>query len=310
MAVSFFEKYVKLDKLGEGTYGVVYKALDTEKNKTVAMKILRLDQESEGISATTLREISILQSMDHVNIVNLVDQYIDDTQLVIIEEYLDMDIRKLMHRTKKSFETNLQQSYAYQLLSGLYYLHTHRVIHRDVKPDNLLIDAKGYLKICDFGLSRFFTIPIQMLTPDLVTLWYRPPELLLHNDYYEVSVDIWSAGCVLAELAMRKPLFPGDSNIAQIHAIFNVLGTPDKQTLSYFKDFSTGVTKVPQYNPTKLESIIQTENVFFIDLLYKLLEIDPRKRITAKEALKHPYFNEIDISIKRRFTPDYDYLFD
>ena len=300
---SKISRYIKKDKLGEGTYGVVYKAIDKTTNKTVAVKIMRLDEEEEGVASTTLREVAVLKKMNHPNIVSLIDAFVQDQQLTIVLEFLQTDIRKYL-KSSGRVTSNLLKSYAFQLLAGVYYLHTHRVIHRDIKPENLLIDEKGYLKICDFGLSRFFTIPITKYTEDTITLWYRPPELLLHNSVYDISADMWSVGCVIGEMATGKALFPGDSVLDEIHRIFKVLGTPSEMLAQEFHDLRDKLVVLPKYDGIEFSNFIRVNDFDLVDLLNKLLVIDPKKRLTAKEALKHSYFNDISDSLRNAFLPD------
>ena len=299
---SKISRYIKTEKLGEGTYGIVYKAIDKVTNKIVAVKVMRLDEEDEGVASTTLREVGVLKKMHHPNIVSLVDTFVHEQQLTIVLEFLQSDIRKYLKKSG-NITKKLLKSYSFQLLAGVYYLHTHRVIHRDIKPENLLIDQNGFLKICDFGLSRFFTIPITRYTEDTITLWYRPPELLLHNPIYDVSADMWSVGCVIGEMATRKALFPGDSVLDEIHKIFTVLGTPDNDLCQEFHDLKDRTVVLPHYNPIPFKDVVNVNDVTLLDLLQKLLVIDPKKRLTAKEALKHPYFNEISDAMRRTFLP-------
>ena len=299
-------RYEDLEKLGEGTYGVVFKARDTVTNEIVAMKVMRLEQEEEGVSSTTLRELTILRIMNHCNIVAMKNISLKENSLTLVFEHLDFDMRKLLRMTKKPLKTNLQRSYAFQLLSGLYFLHTHRVIHRDIKPDNLLLDKQGHLKICDFGLARFFTVPLRNFTEGVVTLWYRPPEVLLHNDFYDLSVDIWSAGCVMAEMARGIPLFSGDSEIDMVHKIFQVFGTPSPEEVEMFHDLKNQKIESFSYQGVSLASQVESDDIWFVDLLSKMLCIDPTKRITAKEALQHPYFNEIPQSVRNCCLGNYD----
>lgn len=213
--------YERQEKMGEGTYGAVYKAIYKPKAMAVALKVMPLNQDEEGISAKTIREIATLRHINHPSIVKLINVIIQPENIILIFPFLDFDLRQLIHRSKGPLKTELQRSYAFQLLTGIYHLHVNRVIHRDLKPENILLDCAGYLKICDFGLSRLFTIPLNQFTNDLVTMSYRPPEMLLHNSFYDLSIDVWSAGCVLAEMAIGEPLFPGDSEIDQIHKNFS-----------------------------------------------------------------------------------------
>lgn len=297
--------YQKLDKLGEGTYGIVYKAKNLATGQIVAMKIMQLDHEEEGISSTALRELTILRTMDHCNVVSMIDIGMKKNSLTIISEFFDLDLRKFLNKTKRRpLKTALQRSYGFQMLAGLYYMHTHRVIHRDIKPDNILIDYQGHLKLCDFGLSRFFTIPIKELTQGVVTLWYRPPEVLLHNEFYELAVDIWSAGCVMAEMARGIPLFMGDSEIDMVHKIFQVLGSPSDEVKSKLHDLDNGTVTIPHYDGVELKEQVKTDDEYFVDLLIKMLNPDPTKRITAKEALNHPYFDSISPQIRKYCIPE------
>lgn len=306
MANSSSTRYERIEKLGEGTYGVVYKAKDTVNGELVAMKVMRLEQEEEGVSATTLREITILRMMNHCNIVGMRNIMLKENSLTLVFEHLDFDLRKLLIHYKKPLGVPLQKSYGFQLLAGLYFMHTHRVIHRDIKPDNILLDLQGHLKICDFGLARFFTVPLRNFTEGVVTLWYRPPEILLHNDFYEVSIDIWSTGCVMAEMARGSPLFKGDSEIDMIHKIFDLFGTPSPEIVNCFHDLKYEVVNNLNYKPHNLSDLVQSDDADFIDLLSKMLCLDPRKRITAKEALQHSYFNDIPQSIRNCCLTNYN----
>jgi serine/threonine protein kinase len=299
-----FVNYERQDKLGEGTYGVVYKAVHRVSGDTVAVKIMRTDQESEGISPTTLREMAILRCLNHPNTIHLRDATVSEIACSLVFDYMPHDLRKLLRGLKgRPMDPELCRSYAYQTLCGLYYLHTHRVIHRDIKPDNLLLDAEGHLKLCDFGLSRIFSIPIRNYTEGVVTLWYRAPELFLHNDFYELGIDIWSAGCVIAEMARGAPLFMADSDLDLVHKVFRALGTPSDEVLEGFADVHSGKVSIPKYPPMDGERLLGTRDPLLINLVERLLAIDPRRRITAKEALHHPYFDTLSVTIKRLCYP-------
>jgi serine/threonine protein kinase len=298
------ENYERQDKLGEGTYGIVYKAVHRPSRDVVALKIMRADEESEGLSTTTLRELAILRSLNHPCIIRLRDADISDNTCTLVFDYMPHDLRKLMQRCKaKPLDPRLCRSYAYQILCGLYYLHIHRVIHRDVKPDNLLLNVEGHLKLCDFGLSRIFSIPIRNYTSGVVTLWYRAPELFLHNEFYELGIDVWSAGCVIAEMVRGAPLFTADSDVDLAHQVFSVLGTPSEDLLNEFADVQSKKATFPNYPPVPLRKLLKTKDVNLVNLLQKLLAIDPRQRITAKEALNHPYFDSLSQTIKNLCYP-------
>ena len=299
-------RYEKIDKLGEGTYGCVYMAKDTKNDEIVAMKVMKLEQEEEGVSASTLREITVLRVISHCNIVQMKNLILNDNQLTLVFEHLDFDLRKLLQRQKRPLKPALVKSYAFQLLSGLYFLHTHRVMHRDIKPDNLLLDFKGHLKIGDFGLARFFTVPLRNFTEGVVTLWYRPPEVLLNNAFYDLSVDIWSAGCVIAEMVRGDVLFKGDSDIDMIHRIFNVFGTPTQEITDYFHDLKNGKFSNLKYSAKKIKDVVPSDDPELLDLVERMVCLDPNKRMTAKEALHHPFFDEIPENVRHHCLSNYN----
>jgi serine/threonine protein kinase len=287
---SQLDKYEKLQKIGEGTYGVVYKARNRETGQFIALKKIRLENEDEGIPSTAIREISILKEMIHPTIVSLLDVVNHDNKLYLVFEFLDQDLKKYMDSVS-SVSAALVQSYIKQLLQGLTYCHQRRIVHRDLKPQNLLIDKKGSLKIADFGLARAFCVPVRQYTHEVVTLWYRAPEILLGSPTYSIPVDIWSAGCIFAELLTKKPLFPGDSEIDQLFKIFRQMGTPTEEMWH-------GCTSLPDYKPSfpqwkklEFEKVFENIPALSIDLMEKMLTYEPSQRITARGALNHPYFS-------------------
>jgi len=284
------DKYEKLQKIGEGTYGVVYKAKNSETGKYIALKKIRLENEDEGIPSTAIREISILKEMIHPTIVSLLDVVNYDNKLYLVFEFLDQDLKKHMDSVS-CLSPALVQSYTKQLLQGLAYCHQRRIVHRDLKPQNLLIDQKGSLKLADFGLARAFCVPVRQYTHEVVTLWYRAPEILLGSATYSIPVDLWSAGCIFAEMLVKKPLFPGDSEIDQIFKIFRQMGTPTE-------DNWHGCTSLPDFKPSFPKWKKQPFGKMFdnvhstaMDLLEKMLIYEPASRISAREALNHPYFS-------------------
>jgi len=183
---------------------------------------------------------------------------------------------------------SLVQLYTKQLLQGLVYCHTRRIIHRDLKPQNLLIDRKG-LKLADFGLARAFCVPVRPYTHEVITLWYRAPEILLGAQSYSLPVDIWSTGCIFAEMASKRPLFPGDSEIDQIFRIFKILGTPTETVWPGVSQLPEYKANFPSWRPQSLANYV-TRDPQILDLLQKMLVYEPSKRISAKQALLHPYF--------------------
>ena len=220
------EKYSKIEKVGEGTYGVVYKCKNKKSGDYVALKKIRLENEDEGIPSTAIREISILKQLKHQNIVRLVDLIHGEKKLYLVFEYMDFDLKKYLDRNNAPLAPNLVKSYLYQILSAIKFCHSKRILHRDLKPQNLLIDKNGKIKLGDFGLARAFGIPIKTLTHEILTLWYRAPEILLGQREYSTPVDMWSIGLIFFEMAHKKPLFAGDCEIDQIFKIFQMYGTP------------------------------------------------------------------------------------
>ncbi len=287
-------KYVKIDKVGEGTYGVVYKCQNKYTKAFVALKKIRLENEDEGIPSTAIREISILKQMHHQNIIKLIEIINGDKKLYLVFEYMDHDLKKYLDLNGGPLPPKLVKSYLYQIAAAIRYCHAKRILHRDLKPQNLLIDKNGAIKLGDFGLARAFGIPIKTLTHEILTLWYRAPEILLGQKEYSTPVDMWSVGLIFFEMAHRKPLFAGDSEIDQIFKIFQMYGTPNEKTWP-------GITKLPEFKLTfpqfkgkGIESYNKNLESLGLDLLSKMLQLDPCKRISAKAALNHPYFDDLD----------------
>ncbi|KAA8517579.1 hypothetical protein F0562_017791 [Nyssa sinensis] len=226
------DKYEKLEKVGEGTYGKVYKAKDKATGQLVALKKTRLEMDEEGVPPTALREVSLLQMLSHsLYIVRLLCvEHVDKNGkplLYLVFEYLDTDLKKFIDSHRKGsnprpLPPSLVQNFLYQLCKGVAHCHSHGVLHRDLKPQNLLVDKeKGILKIADLGLGRAFTVPLKSYTHEIVTLWYRAPEVLLGSTHYSTAVDMWSVGCIFAEMVRRQALFPGDSEFQQLLHIFS-----------------------------------------------------------------------------------------
>lgn len=290
------ERYQKLDKIGEGTYGVVYKARDRTNNETVALKKIRLEADDEGVPSTAIREISLLKALNHFNVISLKDVIHDETKLYLIFEYLDHDLKKFMNSQHSPLPSMTVKSYVYQILSALAYCHSHRVLHRDLKPQNILIDRAGNAKLADFGLARAFGLPIKTYTHEVVTLWYRAPEILMGTRQYSIPVDIWSVGCIFAEMAQKRPLFMGDSEIDQLFKIFRVLGTPNEETFPGVTSLPDFKTTFPSWRPQDLSRLVPNLCEKGVDLLSQMVCYDPAKRISAKAALVHPYFADLDTS--------------
>eukprot|EP00039_Didymoeca_costata_P018941 m.335602 g.335602 ORF g.335602 m.335602 type:complete len:338 (+) comp17637_c0_seq1:231-1244(+) len=296
-------KYIKTEVLGEGAYGKVFKAvLRDDDNVVVALKDVKIEQESEGVPATTLREISILKELDHDNIVRFVEvifyQAGQKQKLQLVFEYLTNDLNNVIkqkNKTKENFTPARIKSLSYQLLRGIEFCHSRRILHRDLKPANLLLHGvdNAYLKVADFGLARSFGMPVRNYTHEVVTLWYRAPEILLGSDLYSCPVDIWSVGPILAEMASLRALFPADSEIHELYQIFHILGTPSE-------DHWPGVTRLkffnmefPKWKAQPLSKILPALEPEGIDLLQATMHYAPAERISARAALRHPYFRDV-----------------
>jgi len=285
--------FSKLEKIGEGTYGIVYKAKDRQTGKEIALKKIRLDTDTEGVPSTAIREIALLRELSHPNVVQLLDVIQTNTRFLVFE-FLNQDLKKYMDNAPATgIEVDLVKSYLYQLLAGIAYCHANRILHRDLKPQNLLIDTEGHIKLADFGLARSFCLPVRSYTHEVVTLWYRAPEILLGCKLYSTAVDVWSIGCIFVEMTTRKALFPGDSEIDQLFKMFKVLGTPNETLwpgVSELKDYKNDF---PKWRPQSLAKFAPSLDSNGLDLLQKLLIYEPCKRISAKNAMEHPYFADM-----------------
>lgn len=290
------QRYQRLEKLGEGTYATVYKGKNKISGETVALKEIHLDPE-EGAPSTAIREISLMKELKHPNILRLQDVIHTENKLTLVFEYMDQDLKKLMDAAARSnlgaLDVNTIKSFMYQLLRGIAYCHDNRVLHRDLKPQNLLINKLHQLKLGDFGLARAFGIPVNTFSNEVVTLWYRAPDVLLGSRMYSTSIDIWSAGCIMAEMYTGRPLFPGTTNEDQLQKIFRLMGTPSEQTWP-------NISQLPEYKPPQVVFPPQHISQFLpsiessgLDLLNRMLQYQPQMRISAKDALNHAYFNDI-----------------
>ncbi|CAH0522662.1 unnamed protein product [Peronospora belbahrii] len=283
------ERYQRIEKggsIGEGTYGVVYKSLDLKTKKVVALKRIRLETEDDGIPSTALREISVLRELEHPNI--------EDGKLFLVFEFMDMDLKRHMEHKTGKLESSQIKSFLYQLLKGLAFSHSRGIMHRDLKPQNLLVNTTGELKIADFGLARAFSLPIRKYTHEVVTLWYRAPEILLGQEVYSPPVDIWSVGVIFAEMVLKKPLFPGDSEIDQLYRIFRTFGTPNEALWPGVTKLRDYASTFPKWKKKNIRELFPQLDESGLNLLEFMLRYDPSMRISAKEALRHPYFDDVD----------------
>ena len=236
-----------------------------------------------------------MKELKHENIVSLHDVIHTENKLMLVFEYMDKDLKKFMDSRGNggSLDFITIKSFMHQLLQGIAFCHENRVLHRDLKPQNLLINNKGQLKLADFGLARAFGIPVNTFSNEVVTLWYRAPDVLLGSRTYNTSIDIWSAGCIMAEMYTGRPLFPGTTNEDQLQKIFRLMGTPSERSWP-------GISSYPEYKPNfhvyytqELRMILpQIDNVG-LDLLGRMLQLRPEMRAAATDCLKHPWFQDL-----------------
>ncbi|GAV85448.1 Pkinase domain-containing protein [Cephalotus follicularis] len=309
------DEFERLNKIDEGTYGVVYRARDKKTGEIVALKKVKMEKEREGFPLTSLREINILLSFHHTSIVDVKEVVVGSNldSIFMVMEYMEHDLKGLMETMKQPFSQSEVKCLMLQLLEGVKYLHDNWVLHRDLKTSNLLLNNRGELKICDFGLARQYGIPLKPYTHLVVTLWYRAPELLLGAKQYSTAIDMWSLGCIMAELLSKQPLFNGKTELDQLDKILRTLGTPNETIWP-------GFSKLPgvkvnfvkhQYNLLRKKfpatsftgSPVLSDAGF--DLLNKLLTYDPEKRITAEDALNHEWFREVPLPKSKDFMPTF-----
>ncbi|XP_074877477.1 cyclin-dependent kinase 7 isoform X2 [Buteo buteo] len=287
------KRYEKLDFLGEGQFATVYKARDKNSNRIVAIKKIKLGHRSEakdGINRTALREIKLLQELSHPNIIGLLDAFGHKSNISLVFDFMETDLEVIIKDTSIVLTQSHIKAYMLMTLQGLEYLHQHWILHRDLKPNNLLLDENGVLKLADFGLAKSFGSPNRVYTHQVVTRWYRAPELLFGARMYGVGVDMWAVGCILAELLLRVPFLPGDSDLDQLTRIFETLGTPTEEQWP-------GMTSLPDYVAFKsfpgmpLQHIFSAAGDDLLNLLQGLFTFNPCTRVTATQALKQKYFS-------------------
>ncbi|XP_023332318.1 cyclin-dependent kinase 10 [Eurytemora carolleeae] len=300
--------FEKLNRIGEGTYGIVYRARDTKSGYIVALKKLRMEREKDGIPVSGLREISILLNCDHENIVRVREIAVGRSleSIFLVMEYCEQDLASLLDNMQNPFSESQVKCIMKQAFQGLSYLHSSFIVHRDLKVSNLLLTDKGCLKIADFGLARYYGVPLKPMTPRVVTLWYRAPELLLNAKTQTTAIDMWSAGCILGELLAHKPLLQGKSEINQLELIVDLLGTPNDHIWPEFSSLPAVQEfrlKTQPYNNIKQKFPWLTPAG--LRLLNFLFMFDPTKRATANECLQSSYFLEPPIPCDPRLMPTF-----
>ncbi|XP_059090197.1 cyclin-dependent kinase 17-like isoform X1 [Tigriopus californicus] len=287
------DTYTKLDKLGEGTYATVFKGKSRLTDNLVALKEIRLEHE-EGAPCTAIREVSLLKDLKHNNIVTLHDIVHTEKSLTLVFEYLERDLKQYMDDCQGILAMNNVKIFLYQLIRGLAYCHSRRILHRDLKPQNLLINDMGELKLADFGLARAKSVPTKTYSNEVVTLWYRPPDVLLGSTEYSTPIDMWGVGCIFSEMASGRPLFPGSTVEDELHLIFKVIGSPCEDTwpgISLSEELNH--YHFPQYPAEPLVKRVPRLEQEGIDLASKFLLYEAKKRISAQDAMKHRYFDSL-----------------
>ncbi|KAG2588741.1 probable serine/threonine-protein kinase At1g54610 isoform X2 [Panicum virgatum] len=288
------DTFEKLNKIGSGTYSNVYRARDTVSGRIVALKKVRFDNlEPESVKFMA-REILILRRLDHPNVIKLEGLVTSrmSCSLYLVFEYMEHDLAGLAASPDIKFTLPQIKCYMQQLLSGLEHCHDNNVLHRDIKGSNLLLDNNGILKIADFGLATFFDPRHkQPMTSRVVTLWYRPPELLLGATDYGVDIDLWSAGCILAELLNGKPIMPGRTEVEQLHKIFKLCGSPSEEYWKKSKLPHATIFKPQQPYKCCIRETFKDFPASALPLVETLLAIDPAERQTATAALHSDFFS-------------------
>lgn len=282
------EKYTIIDKVGEGQYGDVFAATVVGTGELVALKRIRVIG-VDGIAFPALREIKLLQELHQDNIVGLLDTFVHHQNVHLVLEFMETDLSKVIRSPSIVLTPPDIKAYMRMLLAGVAKLHECNVLHRDLKPEQLLLSRTKPLKIADFGLSRIVCSPERRYTNRVVTLWYRAPELLYGACTYGPGIDMWAVGCIFYELMRREALFDGQSEIDQLSRIFSIVGSPTEETWP-------GVTSLPGYiafevaRPVPLTDLVRAASAEAVDLLGRMLTLDPVARISAAAALKHAFF--------------------
>lgn len=308
-----------IKSVGYGAYGLVCAAIDVRTNKKVAVKKNKQVFRDVGDGKRILREVKLLKMFRHENVLSLCTFYVgsglfDDVYLVT--ELFDTDLATVI-RSKQTVSEDHGKYFIYQVLRGLKYVHSSNVVHRDLKPQNILVNLNCDLKLCDFGLARGLgKLDMIDMTDYVVTRWYRPPELIMLNKHYDMSVDIWSTGCIFAEMLNRKALFPGANYLSQLQLIVALVGVPEGLLESSSFQNKDAVEfllnlKLQKKEMSLQDAIVGTRDPLAIDFLSCMLQFDPKKRSTAAELMKHPYMEKLhdpndEPSSDKQFDWEYD----
>ncbi|XP_051026612.1 cyclin-dependent kinase-like 2 [Acomys russatus] len=288
------EKYENLGLVGEGSYGMVMKCRNKDSGRIVAIKKFLESDDDKMVKKIAMREIKLLKQLRHENLVNLLEVCKKKKRWYLVFEFVDHTILDDLKLFPNGLDYQVVQKYLFQIINGIGFCHSHNIIHRDIKPENILVSQSGVIKLCDFGFARTLAAPGEVYTDYVATRWYRAPELLVGDVKYGKAVDVWAVGCLVIEMLMGQPLFPGESDIDQLHHIMTCLGNliPRHQELFYKNPVFAGV-RLPEIKDTEtepLESRYPTLPEAVINLAKKCLHIDPDKRPFCADLLHHDFF--------------------
>ncbi|XP_075222083.1 cyclin-dependent kinase-like 4 [Lycorma delicatula] len=306
------ERYEKLAKLGEGSYGVVFKCRNRETGQTVAIKKFVESEDDPLIRKIALREIRLLKSLKHPNLVNLLEVFRRKRKLHLVFEFCDHTVLHELERHPAGCPQDLVKQIVWQTLQGVAYCHQHNCIHRDIKPENILLTAQGVVKLCDFGFARIMN-PGENYTDYVATRWYRAPELLVGDTLYGPPVDVWAIGCVFAELIRGEALWPGKSDVDQLYLIRKTMGdlTPRHMQIFKMNEFFAGITLPTPDSEEPLEEKLPKQvqsdpNV--LDFLKRCVDKEPGNRWTCEDLWKHPYFENYHFKIPEKELEEFEKL--
>ncbi|XP_053562785.1 mitogen-activated protein kinase 13 [Bombina bombina] len=301
-------RYATLIPIGSGAYGSVCSAFDLKTGEKIAIKKLCRPFQSQIFAKRAFRELALLKHMNHENVIGLLDVFTSATSLCdfqdfyIVMPYMQIDLQKIMghHLSEDKI-----QYLVYQMLCGLKYIHAAGIVHRDLKPGNLAVNEDCELKILDFGLARHADAE---MTGYVVTRWYRAPEVILNWMHYNKTVDIWSVGCIMGEMLIGKPLFKGKDYLDQLTQILKVTGVPGPEFVQKLEDMAAKkyIQSLPKIPRKDFSLLFPNASDLAVDLLEKMLELDVENRLTATEALEHPYFDEYHDVDEETEAPLYD----
>ncbi|CAL0333684.1 unnamed protein product [Lupinus luteus] len=277
--------YKILQTIDDGVYGRVYRCRHSATGDIVAIKHINFDDEKIGVPSSVIREVSLLRSLQHVNVVGLLRVLTKETHVNLVFEPLDQDLGRYIRDNRGVQDRSTRRSFMWQILNGVAYCHAHKILHRDLKPRNIWIDESGLLiRIADFGLAREFGGDMP------ANRYYRAPEVLLHSEHYSSGIDLWSVGCIFGEMVLGMPIFAAINTFDELDAIFRMLGTPSEETWPGITQFPP-IASYAIYSPMDLSTVFSDLEPVGLELLKMLLCLDPKGRISAETALKHEYFN-------------------